>query len=352
MDLNLIEGNTLFTDGSKVRANASINQTWTKEKCEKYLTKINERIDRLMEECEQADKEEDDQTSMVKLKQEIKDKEKLVKKIQEVMGQLKNSNKGSINSTDSDSVKAKGRQGTHACYNVQINTDNQHGLIVHGEAMSQNNDLNLLKDQLEKSQENLGKKPENSCADSGYNSTKDLDKIDKDIQLIVPSKEQAQKQKGKETVKPFDKEQFVYNKQADEYICPEGKRLKYQGLDNKRQSKRYQASRKDCRGCRHFGVCTSSKDGRTIDRLLQEEFRQQLEKIYDSPEGQKIYQLRKEKVEHPFGHFKRNLGVGQFMLRGKAKVDAEVSILSTCFNIARMITIIGIPELIAKLNGS
>ena len=38
------------------------------------------------------------------------------------------------------------------------------------------------------------------------------------------------------------------------------------------------------------------------------------------------------------------------MLRGKEKVNAELSILSTCFNIARMITIIGIPMLIEKLN--
>ena len=88
-----------------------------------------------------------------------------------------------------------------------------------------------------------------------------------------------------------------------------------------------------------------------MNRLLQEDFRQQLKDIYDSPEGQQIYQLRKEKVEHPFGHFKRNLAAGQFMLRGKEKVDAEVSILSTCFNIARMITIIGVPGLIAKLRG-
>jgi transposase len=31
--LGLIEGNTLFVDGSKIRANASIDNTWTQEKC-------------------------------------------------------------------------------------------------------------------------------------------------------------------------------------------------------------------------------------------------------------------------------------------------------------------------------
>lgn len=55
-------------------------------------------------------------------------------------------------------------------------------------------------------------------------------------------------------------------------------------------------------------------------------------------------------MELPFGYMKRNLGAGQFLLRGKEGVNAEISILSTCFNMARMITIVGIPTLIAKLN--
>ena len=77
---------------------------------------------------------------------------------------------------------------------------------------------------------------------------------------------------------------------------------------------------------------------------------EKLEEIYQKDENQKVYKLRKEKAELPFGHMKRNLGAGQFMLRGRKGVNAELSILSTCFNIARMITIIGIPMLIAKLN--
>lgn len=36
--LNLIAGNTLFVDGTKIRANASIKNTWTKEKCETSIS--------------------------------------------------------------------------------------------------------------------------------------------------------------------------------------------------------------------------------------------------------------------------------------------------------------------------
>ena len=87
-------------------------------------------------------------------------------------------------------------------------------------------------------------------------------------------------------------------------------------------------------------------------RMVDQEIKERFEAIYASPEGQDIYKVRKEKVELPFGHMKRNLGAGQFMLRGKPKVDEEVSILSTCFNIARMITLFGIPKLILELNNA
>jgi transposase len=350
IDLDLIEGNTLFTDGSKFRANASNNKIGSKERGEKQLEKIHEKIDRLMDESEKIDKEEDDQQSLVKLKQEIKNKEQLVKQIQDTMSQVEQSDQNYVNLTDSESVKAKGRQGTPACHNVKITTDKRHGLIVHGESVSQNNDNNLLKDQLDKSSENLGKKPENACADSGYSSVEDLAKIDKDIRVVVPSKKQTAQERGKDTG-PFDKEKFEYDQATDEYVCPDGQRLKCIAFNKEQQNYVYRAALDDCQCCPYFNACTSAKNGRTVTRSIHEDVKERLEDIYESPEGQEIYQYRKQKAELSFGHMKRTLGAGQFMLRGKEKVDAEISVLSTCFNIARMITIIGIPGLIARLNG-
>jgi transposase len=351
LKLDLIEGNALFVDGSKFRANASINNTWAKDKCEEFIKKSYKHIDKLIDACEQIDKDEDKQESLVKLKNQIENKEKLIEKVREVLQTLEKSNKKSVNSTDPECVKANTRQGTHAVHNVQATVDERHGLIVHAETSQQNNDLNQLNEQITKSSQNLNKKPKTACADSGYHSMQDLDKVDKDITLIVPSSKQAQKEKAKHPLKPFDKEQFRYDKDKDEYICPEGKPLKYKrNTFNSPRKKSYQASSRDCRNCRNFGVCTTSKAGRQVVRLLEEEFKERLDIIYQSPQGQNIYKLRKEKVELIFGHMKRNLGAAQFLLRGKLKTDAEVSLLSTCFNISRMITLIGIPKLILALN--
>ena len=99
----------------------------------------------------------------------------------------------------------------------------------------------------------------------------------------------------------------------------------------------------------HFGVCSNNPRGRTVTRILKEELAEKLAVQYEQPESQKIYDLRKQKVELPFGHIKHNLKVGGFLLRGLAGVKAEMSILSSCFNIARMISIIGVSGLIARL---
>lgn len=350
LDLDLIEGNILFTDGSKFRANASINNTRTKEKCKRALQRLDETINRLLDECEQIDQQEEGSPSLVKIRQKITDKERLSRKIQSSLQALQENKVTSLNSTDNESVKAKTRQGTHACYNVQMNVDAKNGLIVHSEAISDCNDYNHLREQVRKASENLGRHPGYVCADSGYSSIKDLKDIDARIQVIVPNQEELVKErtKGKNQ---FARSNFAYNATADEYTCPNGARLKPFKIEDKKQAKVYRADTQTCQRCPHFGICTVNKCGRTVKRSLHELIQQRIVAGYTSKQGQAIYKLRKEKIEHVFGHMKRNLAAGQFMLRGKDKVNAEVAILSTCFNLARLITIVGIPKLLVNLAG-
>ena len=350
--LGLIEGNTLFVDGSKFRANASINNTWDEERCKKRLEIAEKNIERIMEEAEQIDKEEDSAGTLVKLNEELQDQKKMRAKVQEIVKTLKETGKEKINTTDKDSVNGKSRQGSHAVMNCEVTTDEKYGLIVNGEAVSQNNDLNQLSPQVEQSTETLGKPPAQVVSDSGYFSLKDIERVPEQVKVIMPSRRQAQKENKKTEVDPFSIEEFSYDKERDVYICPEGKILENKGIAFGSQEKiSYKARGKECMGCKYFGICTTSKNGRWVVRMVkQEEQKRRLEEIYHEEASQKLYKLRKEKAELPFGHMKRNLVAGQFMLRGREKVNAELSILSTCFNIARMMTIIGIPMLIAKLN--
>ena len=106
-------------------------------------------------------------------------------------------------------------------------------------------------------------------------------------------------------------------------------------------------SPKLCQGCIHYGQCTSAKQGRKIIRLALEELKEKLEAQYEA--SKEIYGRRKERAELPFGHIKSNLKTVGFLLRGKVGVNAETSLLATCFNLARMITIVGVSSLIEKL---
>lgn len=348
--LDLIDGNILFVDGSKFRANASINQTWTEERCEKALKKADVRIDEILAESERIDKEEQDSPSRVKLKEELQDKKILKTRIEAVHKEIKDRGLRSLNATDPECVKVKGRQGTHAGYNAQIVADEKHGLIVNSDVVSESSDVKQFANQMNQAQENLGKKCEISCGDAGYANTDELKKSDDQGQkVIVPSQKQAYDRPAKE----FEKSQFQYDADKDCYTCPQGKSLPYGYFCKNTQHRIYQLETPSlCVACPHFGVCTKSKkNGRRISRLVNEETKLKLEAQYKTPECQAIYKLRKQKVELPFGHIKHNLGAGYFLLRGLAGVNAEMSILTSCFNIARMIGILGVVPLISKLVG-
>ncbi len=346
--LDLIEGNVLFIDGSKFRADASINNSWTKERCEKFLKKTEEHIDRLIDEAERIDVKEEGQESLVSLKEKVHDKANLMNKIKDVLHDLGSSEQKVLNSTDRDSINVKGRQGTHASYNVQNVVDGKNGLIVHTEVLSRAVDLNQLSRQVQCATAVLEDQPKHVCADSGYSSVRDIKGINEAINVIVPNNKQAQQDNGRHPIAGFNKEEFKYDVVRDEYICPENKRLIYRGNRDRRSQRYYRGDAATCRGCKNFGAgkCTDSKQGREITRLYDQELQDQLEANYKKPENQAIYKLRQQMVEHPFGHMKRNLGAGQFLLRGVENVNAEASILSTCFNISRLMTIVGTLELI------
>lgn len=344
--LGLIEGNTLFADGSKIRANAGINNTWDEDRCARRLEKIDARIADILNECEQADRDESDEASLIKLKEELADNEKLRAKVAGILDALKVQDKKSINATDPDCTKINGRQGSHAGYNAQQVVDEKHGLIVSSDVVDENNDLNQFCSQVEQAVETLGKKPQAACADSGFSNVDELEKVDKQgIQVVVPSMNQA----ADKAPEPFDKSHFEYDKETDRYTCPTGQVLKYRRTEADRGRKEYRPDAGVCQSCPHFGLCTTSSAGRKVTRMLNEELRQKFENHYAQPDSQAIYKLRKQKVELPFGHIKHNLKVSGFLLRGLPGVRAEMSILSSCFNIARMISLMGISGLMTKL---
>ena len=336
INLELVDGNALFIDGSGIRANAGIKNNWNVKRCKRHIHDLNERIDQLVNDNAHEDLQEERQESIVQLKKELRDKEKLriaVKAFAQETGRDK------LNTTDLDSVIIKCRQGVHAGYKAQVVADGKHGLVVTTEAVSHNSDVNQLSGQIEQAKKILDKKPASVCADAGYYSLTDLAKVDGDIQLIVPSRKVMNQERGHKAG-PFDKDSFTYDETKDEYTCSQGKTLRFVGTHKKGQ-RAYRVPDEGCRTCVHFGVCTTNGAGRSIDRMEHEVLQQRLSTVYKSPQGKAIYRMRKQVIELIFGHFKFNLGASQFLLRGRSGANAELAVLSTGFNIVRMITILG-----------
>jgi transposase len=348
IELDLIAGNTLFVDGSKFRGNVSLKNLWTLERCERHLARIDERIEAILAECDATDEQEADSGSLVQLQDELKKEEKLKAKVEKVLEKLQSEQLDRFNTTDPESARIHGRQGSHAGYNAQIVVDDQHGLILHSDVVNDNNDLGQFADQIEKANQTLDSPCQIACGDAGFANANELEKIDaQGIEVIVPSSKQAQ---GK-APGPFDKSQFRYEAQQDAYICPEGVVLPFRRLNGPKRQREYYPGRNVCNNCPHFGTCTSSiTTGRKIIRYENEAFREKLAAHYEEPGSQAVYQRRKEKAELPFGHLKRNLGVDSFLLRGLAGVRAEMSLLSSCFNIVRLIGLFGVSGLVERLS--
>ena len=349
IELKLIAGNVFFVDGTKIRANAGRDRTHDRFYYEKLLAKLDSRIKQLLADCETTDRTEEGTPSYVTMDKELAKSQNLKERIKAVLTSFESSDRKQLNQTDPDCAIMHSIQGSHASYNVQSVVDDEHGLIVQTEATSDTNDAHQFDRQINQANEMMETPCKVACADAGYSDTAAMEKIDEQgIKVIVPSQRQALH----EPESPFSKSHFTYDKEQDCYICPEGHRLLHSYTHKKKGKRQYRMENKTfCHRCRHYGQCTKSERGRNIIRLRNEDVKLRLEAQYEEASSQEIYKRRKARVEHPFGHIKRNLKTDSFLLRGRDGVQAETSLLATCFNIARMVTIFGVGNLIEKFKG-
>jgi transposase len=349
IDLDLIDGNVLFIDGTRIRANATIDNSLTVEKCNDRLAGLDKRIAQLLLDCEAVDATESEQSSLVHLQEKLSDSKTLKSHIEGVLCRLKEEKRVSLNTTDEECVRMHSRQGTCAGYNGQIAVDGAQGLIANSDVVAENNDMGQFATQLHQANAVVDKPYKAACADAGYASYATLSQVDlKETDVIVP----PQNEILKEPSGPFDKWSFKYDADKDVYICPEGHELKFHGINTRDNHRKYYAG-KVCQTCRHMGTCTRHRgyEGRSVRRCDNEQLHADLERRYAQADAKKIFARRKELVEHPFGHIKRNLNAGYLLLRGLAGARAEMSLLAGCFNIRRLITLLGVQGLAARLQG-
>ena len=88
----------------------------------------------------------------------------------------------------------------------------------------------------------------------------------------------------------FSKEQFIYDKEKDIFICPAGQELSCRKFKKARNHFEYKAAKKMCSQCNLKPQCTNDKNGRTLKRhIRQDELEIMYKKVYS---GQSLDDIR------------------------------------------------------------
>lgn len=340
-DLGLVKIGQINIDGTKIKANAANRRTKDKEGYKRWLKKVDNKIKEILKEADYVDREEDEiygDKRGDELPEDIDTEEKLKKKLKEVKKKFKK-DKGKINLTDPDAHFMKGGDGRiDVGYNCQAAvTDDQ--IIVSSEVIQDANDRNALELMVERTEENTKEELKEIAADTGYSSYENYEYLSKNNKVGYIPDQQMREQENQERYNRYHLDNFTYDRDRDEYMCPEGHRLPRYKVRRKDESYRkwrqviYKGTA--CLNCTNRDLCTKQRY-RTIARDDRKELLDQMRERLKSEEGCKKYIKRLYTVEPIFGHLKFNLGYRQFLMRGLEKVKAEFRLMCIGYNLKKM----------------
>jgi transposase len=226
-------------------------------------------------------------------------------------------------------------------YNVQIGTENQFvvGFSIH----QKTNDVNALIPHLNQVQYRLGRLPRNIVADAGYGSEENYAYLEQaGVEGYVKYKLFDKQQKRSWRKQRFRAENWDYDPTRDEYICPNRKRLSYQGTRIRNTDNGYPTRIRlyecgSCSMCPLKPLCTRAMGNRRIEANFQlNHFQRQAFEKLRSKQGIKLRSLRGVEVESVFGRLKQDWGFRRSTLRGMEKVKTEWGLLCMAHNIAKL----------------
>lgn len=383
-----------YVDGTKVEADANKHKVVWAKKRENYQRRVQEQIKDLLKHIDEVNEEEQDQygeedleemgghgkdisgealqKKMDELNQRLREKlrkpkegatvRKAMKKLEkDCLVRLKKyeeqeqtlHGRSSYAKTDPDAscMRMKEDRGVEKpwpkpAYNVQIGTEGQFivGFSVHGRS----GDTACLIPHLKNLHQHLGRLPKNIIADAGYGSEENYAYLE-EKHLGNYLKYNTFYQDTHHFRKPelirkrqFLAENFPYDPDHDEFVCPAQQRLHFKGqtrytTDNGYLSQRRIYACDQCASCPLKPECTRAKGNRQIRisfRLL--EYRRQARANLTSQVGQRLRAERSIEVEPVFGIIKHNMNFRRFHLRGQEKVKTEWGLVSIAHNMKKL----------------
>jgi transposase len=346
--LELFGGELIAIDGSKLRAVNSKRRNFSEAKLHALAAQIDAKIDGYLQQLDAADAAEPNpvQPTAAQLQQKIAHLQQRRQQNTQRLEQLQTSGQSQVSLTDPDSRSMKVGQGTDVCYNVQTAVDAKHKLIVEHQVTNAVTDMGQLTPVAVAAQQTLGVAQLEVLADMGYYWGDQVKACaDAGITAYIPKAlTSANTKRGL-----YGKERFAYDAGTDCYRCPAGQELPFRtrGFELGRAIRYYRAPARACRACAVKAQCTRNQAARRLSRWEHEGVLDQMQqRVTAHPEKMK---QRKTLSEHPFGTIKRGMEAGYFLLRGLAKVRAEMSLTVLAYNLKRAINLIGVPKLIAAV---
>jgi transposase len=380
-----------FLDGTKIEANANRYTFVWKKSTDKHQEKLQTKIRELLHEIDEAEKNEqavyDDQdleelgenctitaekleevVSRLeqKLEEEPKNKplKKAVKKIrkdflprcakyEEQQGTFGDRNSYSKTDHDVTFMRMKEdhmRNGQlKPAYNVQIGTENQ--FIVGYSLHQRPTDTRCLIGHLKQLKDKLGTLPKAVIADAGYGSEENFAFLEEEkLDAYVKFNSFYQEQTRKFTNDISRVENWTYDHEHDEYICPWNQRLAFRYEGKKKTDTGYVVTKRyyecqACGDCPFKQACTKAKGNRKISvSVALQKFKQKARENLWSEQGRQLSIRRMVEVESVFGQFQVNRSFRRFFLRGLTKVNIEVGLLSLAHNLLKKAAVMGKKE--------
>ena len=346
----LIEGATIAIDSFKIRAQNAQKNNFNQKKIDRHITYIDNKIKEYQDRLDQEDGDIDEQQIETKIAYQKSKKEKY----RNIEKRLQESGETQISLTDPDARSViLHRNIINVGYNVQAGCDAKYKLFVNNDTGSVN-DTHALSPMALDAKELLGVESMDVLTDKGYTTAKHLDICTKNgITPYSSPKDHSSHHNGR-----YPMVDFKYDKIKDAYTCPAEQVLTTNGsiYDKAGHKVKHYKNRQACKICHVRHLCTTNKNGRFIERsIYQEALDENQKRVQEKPE---YYRLRQQVTEHQFGTLKRQWGFTHTLMRGKQNVLSEVNLMMICYNLTRLISILGpevlrnrLKKLVAKLSG-
>jgi transposase len=338
---------TVAIDGSKFKAVNNRDKNFTDRKLVARMQQVEESIAHYLDELDRADRQPAEVPTMrvAHLKDKLATVRAQAQKLAEIGNRLEAAPDRQVSLTDPDarSMATSGRGTGIVGYNVQTAVDTKHHLIVEHEVTNLGHDRTQLEPMAKRTRDVLQGDSLTVLADRGYFSGEQILACEKDgITTLVPKPLTS----GSKADGRFDKRDFVYDAERDEYRCPAGERAIWRFSTVERGLTIHKYWPSECPKCPLKTQCTPAPY-RRVARWEHEDVLDTMQARLDHmPEASR---LRRQTAEHPFATLKAWMGSSHFLTKTLPKVRTEMSLHVLAYNMKRMMTIFGVQPLLQAM---